>query len=72
MPAVTEATVAASLSVASGRPQISPRNLFLEGPTSTRTVESNFGTIRDTISDRWYGSGIKIAGQIREITGAAS
>lgn len=46
--------------------------IFLEGPTSTRTVESNFGTIRDTISDRWYGSGIKIAGQIREITGAAS
>lgn len=45
--------------------------IFLEGPTSTRTVESNFGTIRDTISDRWYGSGIKIAGQIREITGAA-
>jgi hypothetical protein len=46
--------------------------IFLEGPTSTRTVESNFGTIRDTISDRWYGSGIKIAGQIREITGAAT
>ena len=46
--------------------------IFLEGPTSTRTVESNFGTIRDTVSDRWYGSGIKIAGQIREITGATT
>jgi hypothetical protein len=46
--------------------------IFLEGPSSTRTVESNFGTIRDTISDKWYGSGIKIAGQIREITGAAT
>jgi hypothetical protein len=46
--------------------------IFLEGPTSTRTVESNFGTIRDTISDRWYGSGIKIAGQAREITGMAT
>jgi len=44
--------------------------IFLEGPTSTRTVESNFGTIRDTISDRWYNSGLKVAGQIREITGA--
>lgn len=42
--------------------------IFLEGPSSTRTVESNFGTIRDTVSDRWFGSGIKIAGQIREIT----
>lgn len=46
--------------------------IFLEGPTSTRTVESNYGTIRDTIADRWYGSGIKIAGQIREITGATT
>src|SRR6185503_19436985 len=43
--------------------------IFLEGPSSTRTVESNFGTIRDTISDRWYNSGLKVAGQIREITG---
>ena len=46
--------------------------IFLEGPTSTRTVESNFGTIRDTISDRWYASGIKIGGQIREITGTTT
>jgi hypothetical protein len=46
--------------------------IFLEGPTSTRTVESNFGTIRDTVSDRWYGSGIKVAGQIREITGTTT
>ena len=46
--------------------------IFLEGPTSTRTVESNFGTIRDTVADRWYGSGIKIAGQIRELTGATT
>lgn len=44
--------------------------IFLEGPSSTRTVESNFGTIRDTIADRWYGSGVKIAGFGREITGA--
>lgn len=42
--------------------------IFLEGPSSTRTVESNFGTIRDTISDKWFASGIKVAGQIREIT----
>lgn len=42
--------------------------IFLEGPTSTRTVESDFGTIRDTVSDRWIGSGIKVAGQLREIT----
>jgi len=46
--------------------------IFLEGPSSTRTVESNFGTIRDTVSDKWYGSGIKIAGQLREITGTTS
>jgi hypothetical protein len=44
--------------------------IFLEGPSSTRTVENNFGTIRDTIADRWYGSGVKIAGFGREITGA--
>lgn len=44
--------------------------IFLEGPSSTRTVESSFGTIRDTISDRWYGSGLKVAAFGREITGA--
>jgi hypothetical protein len=35
--------------------------IFLEGPTSMRTVEQNMGQVRDTISDRWYGSGIKVA-----------
>ena len=35
--------------------------VFLEGPTSMRTVEQNMGQVRDTISDRWYGSGIKVS-----------
>jgi hypothetical protein len=35
--------------------------VFLEGPTSVRTVESNLGQVRDTVSDRWYGSGIKVS-----------
>lgn len=33
--------------------------IFLEGPTSTRTVEQNYGQVKDTVSDRWYGSGLK-------------
>jgi len=36
--------------------------IFLEGPSSVRNVELNYGTIRDTINDRWYGSGIKVSG----------
>jgi hypothetical protein len=36
--------------------------VFLEGPSSVRNVELNYGTIRDTVSDRWYGSGIKVSG----------
>ena len=35
--------------------------IFLEGPTSTRTVEQNMGQVRDTVSDRWYASGIKVS-----------
>jgi len=46
--------------------------LWLDGPRSTRTVESNFGNIVDTIIDRWYGSGIRFAGFGVEETGTAS
>jgi hypothetical protein len=35
--------------------------IFLEGPTSMRNIELAYGQIKDTVSDRWYGSGIKVA-----------
>jgi hypothetical protein len=35
--------------------------VFLEGPSSTRNVELNYGTIQDTVSDRWYGSGLRVS-----------
>jgi hypothetical protein len=36
--------------------------VFLEGPSSMRNVELNYGQIKDTVSDRWYGSVIRVAG----------
>ena len=35
--------------------------IFLEGPTSMRNIELNYGQIKDTVSDRWYGAGIKVS-----------
>ena len=35
---------------------------FIEGPTSMRNIELNYGQIKDTVSDRWYGSGNKVSG----------
>jgi len=35
---------------------------FIEGPTSMRNIELNYGQIKDTVSDRWYGSGLKVSG----------
>lgn len=46
--------------------------LWLDGPRSTRTVESNMGNIVDTLVDRWYGSGIRFSGFGVEETGTAS
>jgi hypothetical protein len=36
--------------------------VFLEGPSSMRNIELNYGQIKDTVSDRWYGSVIRVAG----------
>jgi len=35
--------------------------VFLEGPTSMRNIELNYGQVKDTVNDRWYGSGIKVS-----------
>ena len=47
-------------------------HIWLDGPRSTRTLESNFGNIVDTLVDRWYGAGIKFAGFGVEETGTAT
>lgn len=47
-------------------------HIWLDGPRSTRTVESNFGNIVDTLADRWYGSGIKFASFGVEETGTTT
>jgi hypothetical protein len=36
--------------------------VFLEGPSSMRNIELNYGQVKDTVSDRWYGSVIRVAG----------
>lgn len=42
--------------------------IFLEGPTATRTVMTNDDQVRDTVNDRWYNSGVKVAGWGRDAT----
>jgi len=34
--------------------------VFIEGATSMRNIELNYGQIKDTVSDRWYGSGLRV------------
>jgi hypothetical protein len=35
--------------------------VFLEGPTSMRNIELNYGQVKDTVSDRWYGSTLRVS-----------
>lgn len=35
--------------------------MFLDGPRSTRIVEDNLHNVVDTLSDYWYGSGLRVS-----------
>ena len=47
-------------------------HIWLDGPRSQRTIESNYGQVVENIHDRWYGSGLKFSGFGVEETGTAS
>jgi hypothetical protein len=46
--------------------------LFLDGPRSTRTVEDNMHNVVDTLSDYWYGSGLRVSTWGIEMTGSVT
>lgn len=46
--------------------------VFLDGPRSTRIVEDNMHNVVDTISDYWYGVGLRVSSWILEMTGSVT
>lgn len=46
--------------------------LFLDGPRSTRIVEDNMHNVVDTLSDYWYGSGLRVSTWGIEMTGSVT
>jgi hypothetical protein len=46
--------------------------IFLDGPRSTRIVEDNMHNVVDTISDYWYGVGLRVATWILQMTGSVT
>lgn len=43
---------------------------YIGGPTRTATINDDYGNFTSQIHDRWYGSGIRVAGFGIELTGA--
>jgi hypothetical protein len=46
--------------------------VFLDGPRSTRIVEDQMHNVVDTISDVWYGVGLRVSTWILQMTGAVT
>ena len=45
---------------------------FITGPTRTGTINNDYGYFTSQIHDRWYGSGVRVSGFGKEITGVTS
>lgn len=46
--------------------------IFLDGPRSTRIVEDNMHNVVDTISDYWFGTGLRVSTWIIQQTGTVT
>jgi hypothetical protein len=46
--------------------------MFLDGPRSTRVVEDQMHNVVDTLSDYWYGSGLRVSTWGIEMTGSVT